>query len=991
MSADGRILIDTKINTDGIVSGTDEVIQSARRMAKQVDGLSSSVRASFSRQADSIQKAARAYDEQKEKVNGIREKLSELQEQQIPTEGYKNLEAEIKKNESALNRLIEKKRQLEESGKSSVLTNEYKTTAKEVDQLEKKLNSLLEKQNKWDTKGAPSGRAYGDLEYDIQNITEKLAKEKEKKDELTSKSTEASGQFQQTEQEIDRVSKSLDLLRTKKKQMETDGKAFTIGDTAAIESTTAKLSHEEARLVEMNRSLETSYDSLKNKVEEYGNKISGAGGKAEKAANSTEKLSNVTKKSSNDFKGFGSMMLKYGIGIESLFTLINKLRSALVEGFKNLAQYSTNTNTSISGLMSSLSQCKNSLATAFDPILQAVAPALNYMISLVTAAATAVAQLIAILTGKGTFIKATKVQKDYAKSLKGTGGAAKSAGKDAEGALAPFDKLNVLAEEGAGGGGGGGGGTGIEDMFETVPVDNNIAKAIDSIKDRLGELKDLFKAGFWEGIGDLSVLDSIKNNISSIRDSLVNVFSESSVQEAANRMMDTLAYDMGRITGSFASIGLSILDNITGGFSFYLNDAKERIKQYLISMFDITSATSTILANFSVALAEIFTVLRGDTAKQMTEDIIAIFLDSFMGVTQLAGKFFRDILDTILTPFTENSSEIKEALENFLSPIEEVLKTLSDSVVETFDNLNQMYDEHLAPMFGSIRDGLTEIINTFLTGFNEHLSPVLDKLADKFTEVWQDHVQPMINKAIEVIGKIGDTIKVFWEEILQPCINWIAEEIFPVISPIVEGIGTLFIEGFGLMSDAVNGLLEILEEILDFIQKVFQMGWEDAWETIKGSFEHSVDSFPGKAQDIADRVKEIFTSMVDGIKESILELGEAGAIKPGLLTKNLIKPRSATSQSLIPVHLPRLATGTVVPPRAGEFAAILGDNKRETEVVSPLSTMKQAMLEAMAQAGGMGGGDINLTVNLDGRQIYQTIVKRNRIETDRTGINPLLV
>ena len=41
-------------------------------------------------------------------------------------------------------------------------------------------------------------------------------------------------------------------------------------------------------------------------------------------------------------------------------------------------------------------------------------------------------------------------------------------------------------------------------------------------------------------------------------------------------------------------------------------------------------------------------------------------------------------------------------------------------------------------------------------------------------------------------------------------------------------------------------------------------------------------------------------------------------------------------------NMPRLATGTVVPPRAGEFAAILGDNKRETEVVSPLSTIKQA-------------------------------------------------
>ena len=51
------------------------------------------------------------------------------------------------------------------------------------------------------------------------------------------------------------------------------------------------------------------------------------------------------------------------------------------------------------------------------------------------------------------------------------------------------------------------------------------------------------------------------------------------------------------------------------------------------------------------------------------------------------------------------------------------------------------------------------------------------------------------------------------------------------------------------------------------------------------------------------------------------------------------------------VSIPRLATGTVVPPNAGEFAAILGDNKRETEVVSPISTMKQALIEALQEYG----------------------------------------
>lgn len=919
MAADGRILIDTKIDTKGIVNGTDDVIQAARRMAKQVDGLSSSVRASFSRQADSIQKAARAYDEQKEKVNALRQKLVELQNQQIPTEGYKNLESEIKKNEASLDKLIEKQIRFTETG------------------------------------GKTSSRAFEQMEYDIENARQKLQE-----------------------------------LIAEKKEMESKGTAFIVGgDTAAIESTTAKLAHEESVLEEKNKSLNTSYEALKKKVEEYGNKISGAGDKTEKSANSIEKLGNASKKSGNDFKGFGRMMIRYGIGVESLYALINKLRSALVEGFKNLAQYSDNTNAILSSLMSSLAQCKNALATAFDPILQAAAPALNYLINLVTAAATSVAQLIAILTGKGTFIKATKVQKDYAKALKGTGGAA----KEAEGALAAFDKLNVMPDQNDGGGGGGGTGAGIEDMFETVPANNSVTKAIDAIKKKLLELKDLFKAGFLEGIGDLSVLDSIKGNIQSIKDSLIDIFTDGSVLLAANDMIKFLAYDMGRITGAFASVGLTIADNITGGFSSYLEQNKERIKGYLVSMFDITSSIGTITANFMVAMARVFEAFRSDSAKQLTADIIKIFSDTFMGVTELAGKLAKDVLDTILTPFTNNAGKIKEAVENTIKPIETVFGTLAESVSETFDKMNQMYDEHLAPLFLSIRNGFDEIIGTFLDGYNQHLAPVLDTLAKKFSEVWKEHVQPMIDEAIEFIGKLSDTVKVFWEEILQPFLAWFAENIFPVISPIIEGLGTAFIEGFGLMSDAVTGLLEGLKEILEFITKIFEGDWSGAWSIIKKSFEDSVNNMPNTAQGIVDRIKGMFEGMVEGILKSLKKLDDAGGFGTGMAGKLVSgwKGRSITSPRTQPVHLPRLATGTVVPPRAGEFAAILGDNRRETEVVSPLSTMKQAMLEAMAQAGGLGGGDINLTVNLDGRQIYQTIVKRNRMETDRTGMNPLLV
>lgn len=49
--------------------------------------------------------------------------------------------------------------------------------------------------------------------------------------------------------------------------------------------------------------------------------------------------------------------------------------------------------------------------------------------------------------------------------------------------------------------------------------------------------------------------------------------------------------------------------------------------------------------------------------------------------------------------------------------------------------------------------------------------------------------------------------------------------------------------------------------------------------------------------------------------------------------------------------IPELAFGGVVPPN-DPFLAVLGDNKRETEIVAPYSEIKRAAGDAFAERGG---------------------------------------
>ncbi len=175
-------------------------------------------------------------------------------------------------------------------------------------------------------------------------------------------------------------------------------------------------------------------------------------------------LLNLFRQSDRTSSGGLKNILKYALGIRSLFALVNRLRTALVNGFQNLAQFSDKTNAAISSVRSALTQLKNSLATAFAPILSVVSPILTKFINMLSAAADSVARFAAMLTGKTSYVRAKRVQEDYAASLRGTGAAAKEAARE----LAGFDEINRLAAQDIAGGGGG---AAVGDMFETVNIE----------------------------------------------------------------------------------------------------------------------------------------------------------------------------------------------------------------------------------------------------------------------------------------------------------------------------------------------------------------------------------------------------------------------------------------------------------------------------------------------------------------------------------------
>ena len=466
----------------------------------------------------------------------------------------------------------------------------------------------------------------------------------------------------------------------------------------------------------------------------------------------------------------------------------------------------------------------------------------------------------------------------------------------------------------------------------------------DGLIEKAKELAQIFKSGFMDGLGDFQPrLDSIKESIASIKESLIDIFTDPAVKESANGYLESFVYMLGQITGSIASIGLKIGANLLGGLEIYLNENKERIKQYLISMFDIGTDINVVIGDFFSSIAYIFEAFASEEGQQLTAEFIGIFSEMFMGITELGGKFARDVIELFAKPIIDSKDQIKEALTDLMAGFSEIAEFIKTKISDTRDFFNQIYDEFFAPLF--------------------------DNLTQRMTELVRDHLAPMLSQLGEFFRAVGEALMAIWEETFKPFIQWIIDNILPVILPIINGIVNAVMGAVGSISDLISGLLQVLTGLIDFIVGVFTGDWEKAWEGIKDIFSGIINSLTSVIEFFINSAIDLINGLIGGVNEITGAVGIPNI--PSI-------PR---------VNIPKLATGAVIPPNA-PFMAVLGDQKHGTNIEAPLDTIKQAVREVV---GNGNGGVLHAHLYLDGKEVLTSIIDMAKLEQTATGINPLLL
>ncbi len=384
---------------------------------------------------------------QQDKVTDLEKQLKEMAGQTVETDQYKQLNSEIAKLEKAIDNVKAKQDRFLATGESKY-SDVYIKTASSI----KEMTAELEKQRGYklgyEVSGQTKTTAYLGAVEEVERLEAKLAEANQLKDKLISSGKAYSKPIAQYTADIGRLAAKLEEAYAKKQALESSGGATAAVDTSAIEK---KLAAEREKLTLMNDRLSLSYQELNTKVDSYKKKLFSADG--------------VTKSISKSTHRFGSRLREIMMG-----ALVFNVISA---GLRSLTSYYGAALKSNNEFSSALARLKGALYTAFQPIYEAVLPALITLMRILTAVIQVVGQFFAAISGKsyGQMAQNAKALNNQAKAIGGVGDAAKDAQKD----LYSFDEINRQSDISTSGGSGGGGAAGeIAPNFEETEITDGL-------------------------------------------------------------------------------------------------------------------------------------------------------------------------------------------------------------------------------------------------------------------------------------------------------------------------------------------------------------------------------------------------------------------------------------------------------------------------------------------------------------------------------------
>lgn len=211
-----------------------------------------------------------------------------------------------------------------------------------------------------------------------------------------------------------------------------------------------------------------------------------------------------------------------------------------------------------------------------------------------------------------------------------------------------------------------------------------------------------------------------------------------------------------------------------------------------------------------------------------------------------------------------------------------------------------------------------------------------------------------------------------------------------------------FVEDIG---KKLRGLATKMTTIWGNIKASAHQKWNAIWSTVSGFVERIKNAIVDKFTSAKNTVVNVFNGMRDAIRSVLNNIisvvngaiskvnGVISAVESAFSFGPWKVPTPFGSKTIgfkatfprVPT-VPYLAKGAVIPPRS-EFLAVLGDQKQGNNIETPEALLRKIVREETA-GRQTGGGSYRFTAQINRRTLFDEMMKEAQMRRDTSGRNP---
>ena len=377
-----------------------------------------------------------------------------------------------------------------------------------------------------------------------------------------------------------------------------------------------------------------------------------------------------------------------------------------------------------------------------------------------------------------------------------------------------------------------------------------------------------------------------------------------------------------------------------------------------------------------------------DTAlRPLGEYILGDFIPSVTNAfSETFAPIFADVGSLIMEQFALQfqwaCNLIGDLINSFLLPmfgfLQQVIQDMFAGIKGAWDIYGQPILDGLALGFQSVRDILSDV-------YYNLVKPVLEEIMQQIDWLWSEHLKPLWDNLMEFFGAFAEMVLAIWNEYIYPWVQQMVDIFAPILAEAIKFVVDAFATAFAKISDIVSAVIRILKGLCEFVTGVFTGDWEKAWNGIKdifgGVWDGIVGVLKGAVNTVIDMINAVLRAVALGVNAIIDKINALSFTVPDWVQGIGGETIGFNFAKFDPPQIPKLARGAVLPAN-NPFLAVVGDQRRGTNVEAPLETITQAVIAALSQLGGAQELTASqpIEVKLDGQVLYRAMAK---IEANR--------